>query len=167
MGVIHHQHQRIAEATMGLRGGSPRQILAADQSQDTPVRRGGFFDCNRIFILGRGLSGSRLFSSFTHCARSSSSSDLTRIGRVFVSSLRTSGLPQFRSPRVGVRRGGCAFVAAPTSRLINPKISQNACKHFADRSECHFRRLSSGGFDTHRQTREANNAVPEKRTFGS
>jgi hypothetical protein len=154
MTVINDQHQ------MGMHsrnGGAPSLghgyafRPAADQSQGRghvfPV--GQYGQSSRPSALGLivllNSGGLRLphFSSFTHCARSSSSSDLTRIGRVCVPSLRTSGLPQFRSPRVGVRRGGCAFVAAPTSRL-HFKPTNHVCQDNSDWSERHLQSAFRG-----------------------
>jgi hypothetical protein len=82
-------------------------------------------------------------------------------------SLGASGLPQFRSPRVGVRRGGCAFVAAPTARQF--QVSQQFDRQISNAAESHSVKILSSAsvFDDATQTREARNAVPENPTFGS
>lgn len=69
--------------------------------------------------------------------------------------------------RQRVRRGGSAFVAAPTSPSLNTKARENAVQSFAHVPENHgVKTLSVCGWRGNIQPREARNAVPENPTSG-
>jgi len=111
-------------------------------TDDTQVNSGllqPLFDNFLPVSTGGGLNRSRLFShSFALGLCPSSAFERDR---------RLAGPPPvsrhpFRSPRVGVRRGGCAFVAAPTALHFKP--TNHVCQDNSDWSERHLQRAFRG-----------------------
>jgi hypothetical protein len=137
MTVINDQKQ--GHRPRGARGGASCDLVPVRCEQacrdSLPIAAGSRL---RVFLLTSQLAGgfaaSRLFPHSS--LRSGLLLPSMREGDRLRSLPLVAGRHKFRSPRVGVRRGGCAFVAAPTSRL-HFKPTNHVCQDNSDWSESH------------------------------
>lgn len=129
----------------GARSGIPTHApvhLVQARRNSLPIAAGSRL---RVFLLTSQLAGgfaaSRLFPHSS--LRSGLLLPSMREGDRLRSLPLVAGRHKFRSPRVGVRRGGCAFVAAPTSRL-HFKPTNHVCQDNSDWSERHLQSAFRG-----------------------